>query len=181
MSSHHPADVATPISQSSDGLLLIITAAAALAVVPEWTAASLTYPSYWGLSGFLLLAALLLLRPGRSWSPGSANRRLVVTFLVVVQMIYVAGWLRFGGSPVELGIQLGGLGLWWFLAAMGRRSDAALWIGCALHGLWDALHYGRVDFVPEWYGALCIVVDVAVGAFVLLRLKEASPSLEADA
>ena len=161
----------TAVSMRVD-LLLVITGAAALAVVPDWTAVDLTEPSYWGIAGFLVWAVLLLARPRGSWTPGSVNRRLTVAFLVVVQMVYVASRLRFGGSSLELGIQLGGWAVWLLLAALGSRSDAPLWIGCALHGLWDAVHFGRVDFVPEWYGAACIVVDVAVGAFVLVRLNE---------
>lgn len=153
-------------------LLMAITVAAALAVVPDWTAVSFTEPSYWGIAGFLAFAGLLLARPRSAWNPGSLNRRIVVAFLVLVQLLYVASALRFGGSSPELGLQLGGWAVWLLFAALGRRSDAVLWVGCALHGLWDAFHFGRVDFMPEWYGAACIVVDVAVGAFVLARLTE---------
>ena len=162
----HRADVSAP-----ESLVLALSGIAVLAVVPEWSAAGLTDPSYWGAVGFVTLVLLLLPRGGRSWSPGSANRRLVVAFLVALPLLYLAHWLRFGGSSVELAIQLGGLVIWLALAALGRRSDTPLWLGCVLHGLWDAVHFSRVGFVPEWYGAACIVADVALGAFVSIRLQ----------
>lgn len=166
----------TQAFERGDDLLLIVTAAAALAVIPEWSADSLTNPSYWGIAGYLVVALSFVLRPRGDWNPGSVNRRLVLAFLAIVQLVYVASWVRFGGSSLELGIQLSGVGLWWLFAVIGRRSDTVLWIGSALHGLWDAVHFGRVAFVPEWYGAACIVVDVAFGAFVLMRLTEAARS-----
>lgn len=44
-------------------------------------------------------------------------------------------------------------------AYSARDSDVPLWLGCAAHGLWDALHFGRVGFIPEWYAASCMAAD----------------------
>jgi hypothetical protein len=154
--------------------VLAVAALAVAAVVPEWPLAGVTNPSYWGVAGFLVFVLLVLFGGGTSWSPGSLNRRLVITFLVGLQLVYVANWMRFGGSSLELGVQLGGLLVWLAFAAVGRRSDTALWIGCVLHGLWDAVHFGRIEFVPQWYGALCIAADVAVGAYVLNQLARST-------
>ncbi len=161
-----------------DHLLLALTAVAVMVAIPEWPLAGLTDPSYWGLVGFLVLVLLILVARKDSWSPGSLNRRLVVAFLVALPLLYLAHWLRFGGSSLELGIQLGGLAVWLLLAALGRRSDTPLWLGCVLHGLWDAAHFGRVDFVPEWYGAACMVADVGLGAFVLMQLTSQTRKAE---
>jgi hypothetical protein len=174
MSTFGAPEVILPSAASNrvqDDLVLAVAAASALAVVPEWPSSGLRDPSYWGVVGFLVLALLLLVSGRGSWSPGSLNRRLVVAFLVALPLLYLAHWLRFGGSSLELGVQLGGLGAWLLLAALGRRSDTPLWLGCVLHGLWDAVHFGRVDFVPTWYGAMCIVADIALGAFVLMQLR----------
>jgi hypothetical protein len=154
--------------------MLALSTVAVLAMIPEWPLAGLTDPSYWGLVGFSVLAVIFLFVGRGSWSPGSLNRRLVVAFLVALPVLYLAHWLRFGGSSLELVIQLGGLGTWLVFAALGRRSDTPLWLGCVLHGVWDAVHFGRIDFVPEWYGAACALADVALGAFVLMRVGAAS-------
>jgi hypothetical protein len=155
----------------SANLLLILATLAALAVVPDWPHRNVTDPNYWGVVAFLVLVLFFMGRRPSSWKPGSANRRTILAFLALVPTIYVADWLRFGGSLLELGIELVGLGLWVFLAVIARRSDIALWLGCALHGLWDAAHFGRVGFVPEWYAAACIAADLGLGAFVLIHLR----------
>jgi hypothetical protein len=161
-------------------MVLALAAVTVLAVIPEWPLAGLTDPSYWGLVGFVVLVLLILVGRKNSWSPGSLNRRLVLAFLVALPLLYLAHWLRFGGSSLELGIQLGGLAAWLLLAVLGRRSDTPLWLGCVLHGLWDAVHFGRVGFVPQWYGAACIVADVALGAFVLIQLGRSSARRMSD-
>lgn len=95
---------------------------------------------------------------------------MVAFFLVGLPLIYVADWLRFGGSGPELWVELTGLALWISLAFYARRSDLILWLGCAAHALWDAAHYARVEFVPDWYMAACIAADVGIGAFVLMSV-----------
>jgi hypothetical protein len=152
-------------------VLLGLATLAALAVVPDWPYRHLTDPSYWGVMGFLVLVVLILGRRVGPWTPGSANRRTVLAFLVLVPVVYVADWFRFGGSGVELALQLGGLASWVILAVIARRSDLVLWLGCVLHALWDAAHFGRVGFVPEWYAAACLAADVGLGASVLVWLR----------
>lgn len=154
----------------SASLLLAVATVAALAVVPDWPHRHLGNPSYWAVVGFLVLVIRLLARPRALWDPGGANRRVILVFLAVVQLIYVANWVRYGGSLWELGIETGGLGIWVVLVLMARQSNRALWLGCAAHGIWDALHFDRVGFVPEWYAASCMAADVGIGAFVLLHV-----------
>lgn len=152
-------------------LLLVLAALAALAVLPDWPQRHLGDPSYWGVLGFLVLVVLVLRHRRGSWTSGSGNRRTIVAFLFLVPLVYVADWLRFGGSSLELAIELVGLAVWAALALFARRSDFVLWLGCVLHALWDAAHFGRVSFVPEWYSAACIAADVGLGAFVLILLR----------
>lgn len=158
----------------SAGLLLAVATVAVVAVIPDWPHRHPGDPSYWGLVAFVLLAVGLLALPRRSWEFGGTARRAIIAFLAVVPLVYVADWIRWGGSEVELAIQLGGLAAWLSAAYAARRSDVVLWMGCAAHALWDAAHFGRVDFVPEWYAAACLAADIGLGAFVLIELKARS-------
>ena len=158
-------------SHGSAALLLILSTVAVLAIVPDWPHRHPDDPSYWGVTGFVALAIVLLAARGRSWAPGGGARRAVVTFLALVQLVYVANWLRHGGSGVALGVQLAGLVAWLGAAFAARRSDVVLWAACVVHALWDAGHFARVGFTPEWYAAACLAADIGLGAFVLLELR----------
>lgn len=168
-------DGPAPRVASSAVLLLCMATVAAVALIPDWPHRHLDDPSYWGVIGYGLIFALLVLRRKAAWRAGGPNRRLLLAFLVGLPLIYVANRLRFGGSEAEMAVELGGLGIWAALAWFARRSDAALWLGCVAHSLWDALHFGRVGFVPDWYVAACLAVDVGLGAYVILNLRDAGP------
>ena len=153
-------------------VLLLLSTAAVLAIVPDWPHRHPEDPSYWGVTGFVALAIVLLAARRRSWAPGGGARRAVVAFLALVQLVYVANWFRHGGSGVALGLQLAGLVAWLGAAFAARRSDVVLWSACVVHALWDAGHFARVGFVPEWYAAGCLAADIGLGAFVLLELRQ---------
>ena len=157
-------------------ILLAVASFAALAVVPDWPHRHLDDPSYWGLLGYLIVFAMLLVRPRASWGIGGSARGIIRLFLLGLPLVYVADWLRFGGSSLEFVAEVAGLGIWVVLAVLAGRSDIALWSGCVGHAAWDALHFGRVGFVPDWYVAACLAVDIGLGAFVLLNLRHAHAS-----
>lgn len=159
-------------ARSAAALLLILSTVAALAVVPDWPHRHPDDPSYWGIVGFVVLVVTLLAAPRRSWGSGGGARRAVVAFLALVQLVYVLNWFRFGGSGVELGLQLLALAAWLGAAFAARRSDTVLWVACVTHALWDAAHFARVGFVPDWYAAGCLAADIGLGAFVLLQLRQ---------
>lgn len=156
--------------------LLILATLSALAVVPDWPHRHLDDPSYWGVVGFVGLAVVALRRADAPWTAGSANRSLVRWFLIALPLIYVASWFRWGGSGGELALQAAGLLTWAGLSVLARRSDLALWGSCALHALWDAAHFGRVGFIPEWYAAGCLAADLGFAAFVVLGLARDRPA-----
>lgn len=157
---------------STPRVLLTLATVAALLVVPDWPHRHLGDPSYWGIIGYLVVFFALVARGSRSWSPGSANRRVTRLFLAGLPVIYMAHWIRFNGSTGELAVQLGGVAIWLAFTVASGRSDVALWVGCMAHALWDGAHFDRVGFVPGWYASACLAVDIGFGAFVLLCLRE---------
>lgn len=161
--------------------VLALATIAVLLVVPDWPHRHLDDPSYWGLIGYLVVFLAVFARGSASWSARSANRRMIRLFLVGLPAIYVANRLRFGGSAAELAVQGAGLLLWLTFAVRASRSDLVLWFGCTAHAVWDAAHFGRVDFVPVWYVSLCLAADIGLGAFVLLCLRDAGTRGDAPA
>ena len=155
----------------SENLFLLGAALSALVLVPDLPHRHLDDPTYWGVVGFALVAIQLLRRSGGRWQAGSGNRRVAILFLLGLPLIYVVSWLRFGGSGLELGVQLVGLVLWTAMAIRARRSDLVLWLGCVSHALWDAAHFGGNGIVPDWYAAACLAADLGIGAFILLSLR----------
>lgn len=153
-------------------LLLLLATTAALAVIPDWPIFHLDNPSYWSMMGFLYLTIRLVVLPDSSWKKGSINRTLIIAFLAVVQLVYIANWIRYGESETDLIIQIVGSVVWLIFAFKARQSNTVLWMGCLLHALWDAAHFGRVEFIPDWYAAACLAADIGIGAFVLLSISD---------
>ncbi len=147
-------------------LVLWIPVAAATAslawIVPELPLVHLDDPSHWGVIGYLGFVGILARRVtvGRLGLP----RSLLALFLAGMPLIYVANWVRFGGTTGWLVVELLGLVLFSVIAWLGR-SRAAWWLaaGVAGHALWDAGHLGGPSFVPDWYATGCAIVDIALG------------------
>jgi hypothetical protein len=54
-----------------------------------------------------------------------------------------------------------------------RRAPWLLAAGIAGHGLlWDAWHFNRGGFVPDWYVLACLVVDLTFGFYVATQAAE---------
>jgi hypothetical protein len=138
---------------------------AALWMVPAFPLAHLDDPSHWGVLGYVGTLGLLLHR-ARTDRPG-IPKRLPAYFLVGMPLIYLANWIRFGGSAGWLVVELGGLVLFGVVAWLGRFRG--LWwlpVGIAGHGVWDAWHLGLTPFIPDWYATACAIVDVGLGGYV---------------
>lgn len=165
------------LKPSHSQVLLGVATVAALLVVPDWPHRHLDDPRYWGIIGYLVVFCAVVARGSRSWSRGSANRRMTRLFLAALPVIYVASWMRFGGSTAELVFQLAGVVIWLGLALAAGRSDLVLWVGCVAHALWDGAHFERVGFIPGWYASACLAIDIGFGAFVLLCLRERVTSM----
>ena len=165
-----------------DRYLLLPVVAAAIAlfwIVPEVPLVHLDDPSHWGVLGYAVTLVGVVARVlGRR--SAASERRWMVGFLVGMPLIYVADWVRFGGSIGWLGIELVGVVLYGGVAWLSiRRLPWFLAGGIAGHAVWDAAHYDATGFVPNWYIVGCIVVDVALGLYVAGRLLGPRPAAAA--
>ncbi len=133
-------------------------------IVPENPLLHLDDPSHWGVLGILLFVALFWRRvkTGRQRAP----KRLLATFLGAMPLIYIANWIRFGGSSGWLVVEVLGLVLFGILVALGWwRGKWWFAAGIAAHAVWDAAHIGQTTFIPDWYAVGCAVADVAVAGY----------------
>lgn len=93
--------------------------------------------------------------------------------LVVAAFVYVA-FAMASMESVWLAVEIAGLLIFLGFASLGlKRSLSWLWLGWALHIVWDAgIHViAETAFVPAWYPALCIGFD-AVVAYHVYRMQE---------
>lgn len=100
--------------------------------------------------------------------------RIYADALAVASFIYVA----FAMASMESGwlaVEIAGLLIFVGFAYFGlKRSLTWLWIGWALHILWDAgVHLiFEAAFVPDWYPVACIGFD-AVVVYHVYRMQRA--------
>ena len=73
------------------------------------------------------------------------------------------------GGMTGLTVELVGLVIWCGLAIAALRRPVLLPIGIALHAVWDAAHFGHVDFVPDWYIIACIAADLGLAGYLFAR------------
>ena len=149
-------------------LYLAVIVVTALIFVPALPFLHLDDPSHWGVLGFAATAALLLSPSADRWS----RRRLHViltVFVIALPVIYVANAIRWNGGMTGLTVELVGLVIWCGLAIAALRRPLLLPIGIALHAIWDAAHFGHVDYVPEWYIIACIAADLGLAGYLFAR------------
>ncbi len=151
-------------------LVLAVCVSATLALVPGkvWLG-PLDTPHVAACALLLTLVTLAVLcavhRP-------HTQRIWVAVFLAVMPIVYVRGALRVP-SPSVLAIELLGLGTFVALALGGLFVSPWLFaLGMFGHGLgWDLWHRDG-PLVPGWYRIVCMVVDVGLGAYVVLMVPE---------
>lgn len=102
--------------------------------------------------------------------------RLLAHALIIASFIYVA----FAMASMEnawLAVEIVGVLIFVGFAWLGlRRSLSWLWLGWALHIVWDVgLHLGAdAAFVPFWYPMICVGFDAMV-AFHVFRMQRFRP------
>jgi hypothetical protein len=152
----------------------------ALSIITVWTLYMV--PSWHALGDPFLLAAvagavtvacLWLTR----WLGSRAmkfERAWLAAFLVAMPLVYVMGWFaaRDRAATSWIWVELLGLALFAAFAALGFKKSAwFLVIGIAGHGLaWDSWHYKNSSYAPDWYAVACLLVDLALGAYVAARV-----------
>ena len=99
----------------------------------------------------------------------------LAVFLAAMPLVYVSRYLyavqtNEGGS--WLWLELSSVPIYAVLAWLGvRRSPWFLAAGIVLHGLgWDAWHYRHSTYIPDWYATGCLLVDLALAAYVAMRV-----------
>ena len=152
---------------------LVLATIALMRIVPGLPFMHLDDPNHWGVLGFALTLIVLIGLWLRDIRGSRAERDLFVLFLVGMPIIYLADWFRFGGEPIWLAVEIVGALIYWTLAYLAvRRSPWFLAGGIAAHALWDAWHYGSSTYVPDWYVIGCVVIDVAVGIYLISWVRE---------
>lgn len=143
-------------------------------LAPGVAAMMAIYPATWAIgrptSAFLVFAALIVI----------TVLAIVVDVEGAVVMTVVLGlaWLwalavgraedRYWFTVETLGmIFFGGLTIAAFLAD-SRLGLALAGVGWLTHGLWDAYHFVRNRIVSRSWSELCAVVDIPVGATLIL-------------
>jgi len=149
------------------GILALVLATGSLYwILPGLPFAQLDDPGQWGVIGYFL-TLLTLLRARFRWLRHRRLRLWLVAFLCAMPVVYVAYWLRYAGPREWLWIELGGLVVFWAIAwAAATISPWLLVAGIGGHAIWDYGHWGRVEFVTDWYALACFVVDIALAVYV---------------
>jgi len=153
----------------------------AVSIITVWTLYMV--PSWQALGGPFLLAAvagavtvacLWLTR----WLGSRAmkfERTMLAGFLVGMPLVYVMGWFAardHHAASSWIWVELLGSALFAAFAALGlKNSPWFLAIGIAGHGFaWDLWHYKNSAYIPDWYAVACMLVDLALSAYVAARV-----------
>lgn len=143
-----------------------------LYMVPSWRA--LGDPFLHGAVATAVTVACLWLTRWLGWRTMKFERAWLAAFLVGMPLVYVLGWLaaRNRAATSWIWLELLGLALFAAFAALGlKKSPWFLVVGIAGHGIaWDSWHYKNSAYVPDWYAVACLLVDLALGAYVAARV-----------
>jgi hypothetical protein len=152
----------------------------ALSIITVWTLYMV--PSWQAPGNPFLLAAVagavtgacLWLTRWRGSRATKFERAWLAAFLVGMPLIYVTGWFlaRDHVASSWMWVELLGLAIYAAFAVLGLKKSAwFLVIGIAGHGVaWDSWHYKSSAYVPDWYAIACLLVDLALAAYVAARV-----------
>jgi hypothetical protein len=137
-------------------------------VLPESPFAHLGQPVYLAaLASTVTTVSLIALRFGKP-RRARLEQFFLASFLAGMPVIYA--WTALAAG-VPVGVEVVGLVIYCALALAGwYLSPWFLAAGIAAHGLaWDSWHHGGL-VVPSWYAIGCLVVDVALAAWVATQV-----------
>lgn len=151
-------------------LALVLATLSLYWIVPELPFAHLDNPGHWGLIGYFLTLGMVARARLRA-SRGRGLQRWLLAFLCAMPLFYVAFWLRYSGPRDWLWIELAGVAVYWVLAWIAATLNPwFLALGIGAHAAWDLWHWGRVEFVVDWYALACCVIDVALALYVAAQI-----------
>lgn len=151
----------------------IVTGWVIISMVPSWNELW-SDPCVFAAMG----AALTVLMLWASRAVGARGLKLerlnLAVFLAAMPLIYLGRywlsnahalfgawfWYELLGTIVFVGIA-------WL--GMTRRA-AWLGVGILAHGIgWDSWHFHHSAYVPDWYSFGCLIADLAIGSYALVR------------
>jgi len=151
---------------------LSLSTSLALLFVPDLSLASLKNPADAAAIGTCFVFTVLIVVRGLGQRGTRLERYLFAAFLAFMPVVYIENRLLFGGSMEWLYLELAGLVVFVALAILGLKvSPWYTVIGIGAHGLfWDSWHYGRAAFMPSWYAATCLLIDVGWAIYVATQV-----------
>ena len=128
--------------------VLLAQALATIWIVPDWSPS--LEPTYTAAVSAIATTVFLLVLRASGRRGTQLELHLLAVFLAAMPLVYVASWLR-----------------------RSRRSPYLLGAGIAAHGLlWDVWHAGHSSYIPTWYAIGCMIVDVGLGAYLVLEAPQ---------
>lgn len=152
-------------------VVLILSTAVALLIVPDVHLADLVEPTVQAALGTPLVLTAIVLGRFAGWRP-RVERRLLALFLALMPAVYLLSLALHGDVHGWWSVELAGQLLFAAVAVAGLRvSGWFLALGIVAHGLaWDLPHVGRTQFMPDWYAWACMAVDVGWGCYAATRV-----------
>lgn len=152
---------------------LTLSTTFALLFVPDLTLESLKNPAESAAVGTCFTFAILVVLRGSGKRASRMEQYLLAIFLGIMPLVYIQSRLVFGGSMEWLYIELGGLLIFPTLAVLGLKVSPWFTVaGLAAHGLlWDSWHPGRADFMPSWYAAACLSIDLGWAIYAATQVQ----------
>jgi hypothetical protein len=105
----------------------------------------------------------------------AVERVIAAVFLFAMPPIYVASFLVSHSAGIVapwLYVELAAVPVYGALAVAGYRGRFALLaLGIAAHGIgWYVWHYGHSTYIPDWYSAGCLALDVTMALYIAARI-----------
>src|SRR5262245_11908526 len=149
---------------------LVLLTSLSLLLVPDINAGNWYEPTILVAVGMpLVLAKMVVLRVTKA--PVVWERTLLAAVLFFMPTVYLSSLALHCDCAHWLATEVVGQVLFGAIALIGWRVPWVLAVGLPSHGLaWDWWHYGRTEFMPDWYAVACLMVDVGCGIYALGRL-----------
>jgi hypothetical protein len=162
----------------AERLALVLATVLAIAVLflpPSWEH---PFADVCHLAGLLALVTIAVFWATRALGPRGrrAERYIAALFLAAMPLVYITAWYQTGGAGAAnywLPIEIAGFPAYGGLALVGLTHPWLLAVGIAAHGItWDLWHhFTATGYVPHWYATGCLVVDLALGLYLFIRLR----------